>query len=125
MRASGVYAVAGRPGRLMAALFALLFALALAPAHAADLPALTGRVVDQAGLMDAASEALLVAKLEAFEQKSSDQIVVATIDSLDGEAIEPYANRLFRAWKLGQAGQNNGILLLVAKTDRKMRIEVG
>ncbi len=48
-----------------------------------------------------------MAKLEAFEQKSSDQIVVATIDSLDGEAIEPYANRLFRAWKLGQAGENN------------------
>ena len=50
---------------------------------------------------------------------------MATIDSLDGEAIEPYANRLFRAWGLGQAGEDNGILLLVAKTDRKMRIEVG
>ena len=50
---------------------------------------------------------------------------MATIDSLDGEAIEPYANRLFRAWGLGQAGEDNGILLLVAKSDRKMRIEVG
>ena len=45
--------------------------------------------------------------------------------SLDGEPIEPYANRLFRAWGLGQAGENNGILLVVAKNDRKMRIEVG
>src|SRR4029079_8576450 len=48
-----------------------------------------------------------------------------TIPSLDGEEIEPYANRLFRFWKLGQAGENNGVLLLVAKNDRKMRIEVG
>ena len=62
---------------------------------------------------------------QAFETKSSDQIVVATIASLGGEAIEPYANRLFRAWRLGQAGEDNGILLLVAKDDRKMRIEVG
>ncbi|TIX08499.1 MAG: YgcG family protein, partial [Mesorhizobium sp.] len=60
-----------------------------------------------------------------FEQKGSDQIVVATIPSLDGEEIEPYANRLFRFWKLGQAKENNGVLLLVAPNDRRMRIEVG
>src|SRR5690606_22202488 len=71
------------------------------------------------------TERALTAKLEAFEKKSSDQIVVATIDSLEGEAIEPYANRLFRAWRLGQAGEDNGILLLVAVADRRMRIEVG
>ena len=94
-------------------------------ALAAALPALTGRVVDNAGVIDAASETMLVQKLEAFEQKSSDQIVVATIATLEGEAIEPYANRLFRAWGLGQAGEDNGILLLVAPNDRRMRIEVG
>jgi uncharacterized protein len=82
-------------------------------------------VVDNANLIDPATKALLTSKLAAFEKKSSDQIVVATIPSLDGEAIEPYANRLLRAWKLGQAGENNGVLLLVAKNDRKMRIEVG
>ncbi|WP_343040270.1 YgcG family protein [Nitratireductor arenosus] len=113
--------------RLTAALaFWSLAALCLLPAAgAAELPALTGRVVDNAGLLDAETEAELVARLAAFEQKSSDQIVVATIDSLDGEAIEPFANRLFRAWGLGQAGEDNGILLLVAKADRRMRIEVG
>ncbi|MEQ1953739.1 YgcG family protein [Mesorhizobium sp. CN2-181] len=95
------------------------------PALAADLPKLTGRVADTAGMIDPATETALSQKLEAFEKKSSDQIVVATVDSLDGEAIEPYANRLFRAWGLGQGGENNGILLLVAKADRKMRIEVG
>lgn len=108
--------------RILALLFLLVAAL---PALAQSLPALTGRVVDTAGLIDAASEAALTAKLAAFEQKSSDQIVVATIPDLGGEAIEPYANRLFRHWAIGQAGENNGILLLVARDDRRMRIEVG
>ena len=76
-------------------------------------------------MIDPATEAALVQKLADFEKKGSDQIVVATIDTLDGEAIEPYANRLFRAWGLGQAGEDNGVLLLVVKSDRKMRIEVG
>jgi uncharacterized protein len=105
----------------------LLAALLFVPlaAFAASLPALTGRVVDNAGMIDAATEVLLTQKLADFENKGSDQIVVATIPTLDGEAIEPYANRLFRAWKLGQSGENNGVLLLVARDDRKMRIEVG
>ncbi|BCH21823.1 membrane protein [Mesorhizobium sp. L-8-10] len=94
-------------------------------AIADDLPALTGRVVDDAGLIDAATSEALTRKLADFETKSSDQIVVATVPTTGGEAIEPYANRLFRAWKLGQAGEDNGILLLVARDDRKMRIEVG
>ncbi|WP_292212052.1 YgcG family protein, partial [Mesorhizobium sp.] len=89
------------------------------------MPALTGRVVDNAGIIDAGTRAALTQKLAAFETKGSDQIVVATIPSLDGEEIEPYANRLFRFWKLGQAKENNGVLLLVAPNDRKMRIEVG
>ncbi len=113
----------GAGARLLSALAFL--AVAFAPAFAADLLPLTGRVVDQAGMIDAATEALLTAKLEAFEQKSSDQIVVATMNSLGGDTIEDFANRQFRAWGLGQAGENNGILLLVAKDDRKMRIEVG
>ena len=94
-------------------------------ALAANLPALTGRIVDNAGIIDAATKAVLTQKLADFEKKGSDQIVVATIPSLDGEEIEPYANRLFRFWKLGQAKENNGVLLLVAPNDRKMRIEVG
>lgn len=109
--------------RLLAAV--VLLALSLLPAFTAELLPLTGRVVDQAGMIDAATEAELTTKLAAFEQKSTDQIVIATMDSLDGESIEDFANRQFRAWGLGQAGENNGILLLVAKDDRKMRIEVG
>lgn len=106
--------------------FAALIVLAgLGAALAAALPALTGRVNDTAGMIGDAAEAALTQTLAAFEAKSSDQIVVATIPSLDGEAIEPFANRLFREWGLGQAGENNGVLLLVSRNDRKIRIEVG
>ncbi|RUZ42280.1 YgcG family protein, partial [Mesorhizobium sp. M7A.F.Ca.CA.004.05.2.1] len=108
-----------------AVLIAAVVLFSCITAYAADLPALTGRVVDNAGIIDAATKAALTRKLADFETKGSDQIVVATIPSLDGEEIEPYANRLFRFWKLGQAGENNGVLLLVAPNDRKMRIEVG
>lgn len=106
---------------------ALLIVIAIGAAlpALAQQPQLTGRVVDSAGIIDAATEEDLTAKLEAFEKKSSDQIVVATVPNLGGETIEPYANRMFRAWGLGQAGENNGILLLVALEDRKVRIEVG
>lgn len=106
---------------------ALLIVIAIGAAlpALAQQPQLTGRLVDSGGIIDAATEADLTTKLAEFEKKSSDQIVVATVPNLGGEAIEPYANRLFRAWGLGQAGENNGILLLVALEDRKMRIEVG
>lgn len=125
----------GRDGRGTAAvvrralpvsvLLLIAFLAAALPALSQSLPALTGRVVDNAGMIDAATENALVTKLEMFEQRSSDQIVVATVPDLGGEAIEPYANRLFRHWRLGQAGEDNGILLLVARDDRRMRIEVG
>ena len=111
--------------RIRVIAFALLILFLPLTAFAADLPALTGRVVDNAGIIDAVTEAALTRKLADFETKSSDQIVVATIPSLDAEEIEPYATRLFRLWKLGTAKENNGVLLLVALNDRKMRIEVG
>ena len=94
-------------------------------AVSASLPALTGRIVDNAGLLDATTKSSIEQKLEAHEARSSDQVVVATIESLEGDALEEYANRLFRHWGLGQVEQNNGVLLLVAKNDRKIRIEVG
>jgi uncharacterized protein len=96
-------------------------------ALAADLtfPTLTGRVVDAAGLLTPDQRHALEAKLKAHEDKTSDQVVVATVPNLQGTTIEDYANRLFRAWKLGQAKTNNGVLLLVAPQERKVRIEVG
>jgi len=104
----------------------LVFAFAIgARSQDSGWPLLTGRVVDGAGLMSAAAEAELDSKLASFEAKSSDQVVVATIESLNGAVLEDYANGLFRHWKLGQAQENNGVLLLVAAADRKIRIEVG
>lgn len=88
-------------------------------------PALTGRVVDGANLLKPEERAALEAKLKAHEDKTSDQVVVATVPSLGGREIEDYANGLYRAWKLGTADKNNGALLLVAPTERKVRIEVG
>src|ERR1043165_2953057 len=91
----------------------------------AEYPALSGRVVDDAGILDAATRESLRAKLAAFEAKSTHQLVVATVKSLNGNSVEEYANRLFRRWQLGQRGKNNGVLLLHAPNERKIRIEVG
>ncbi|WP_425373965.1 TPM domain-containing protein [Phyllobacterium bourgognense] len=102
-----------------------LLALLSVSGFAAELPALTGRVVDAANVIDAATREQITQKLAAFEAKSSDQVVVVTVPSLDGEEIEPYSNRLYRSWALGQKQENNGVLLVVAPNDRKVRIEVG
>jgi uncharacterized protein len=104
---------------------ALALCLAATFAFALDFPALTGRVVDQAGIIPAASRNALEAKLKDLEDRSGIQFVVATVRSLQGSDIETYANQLFRAWKLGEAKKNNGVLLLVAPAERKVRIEVG
>jgi uncharacterized protein len=90
-----------------------------------EFPALSGRVVDDAGMLDAATRESLRAKLAALEARSGIQVVVATVKSLNGNAVEDYANRLFRRWQLGQKGKNNGVLLLHAPAERKIRIEVG
>lgn len=103
----------------------LVFLLAVCLAHAIDFPALTGRVVDQANVIPAPSRSAIEAKLDELEQKSGIQLVVATVNSLQGNDIETFANQLFRYWKLGEAKRNNGVLLLVAPKDRKVRIEVG
>ncbi|GHE80892.1 hypothetical protein GCM10019059_43730 [Camelimonas fluminis] len=91
----------------------------------AQFPRLTGRVVDAAHILDAATRERISARLAAYEAKTSDQVVVATVPSLDGLPIEDYANRLFRQWGLGTREKNNGALLLVAPRERKVRIEVG
>lgn len=97
----------------------------VAAAPVRTLPALTGRVVDMANLLTPTQEAALTARLAAFERQASDQLVIVTTPSLDGEAIDAYGLRLGNGWGIGQRGRNNGVLLIVAPTDRKARIEVG
>jgi uncharacterized protein len=105
-------------------LFLVLLILA-GPLAAKDIPRLTARVNDYANLIPQDQRQRIEAQLAQFEQQTGNQVAVLTIDSLDGEAIEDYANRVARAWALGQKGKDNGALLLVARQDRKMRIEVG
>lgn len=105
------------------ALFALL--CACTAALAINFPALTGRIVDQAHIISPDARSKLEPKLADLENKSGIQLVVATVPSLEGQEIEPYANELFRTWKLGEKTKNNGVLLLVAPNERRVRIEVG
>ena len=95
------------------------------PAAAQGFPELSGRVVDQADLLPPEHEAALSQRLEALERQSSRQLVVATVTSLNGLEIEDYGYQLGRHWGIGQEGANNGVVLLVAPNERKVRIEVG
>jgi len=106
-------------------LTAALYVCFAAFAFALDFPELTGRVVDQAGVMSAASKSDIEAKSKALEEKSGIQLVVATVKSLQGSDIETYGYQLGRFWKLGEAKKSNGVLLLVAPNEHKVRIEVG
>jgi uncharacterized protein len=88
-------------------------------------PPLTGRVVDQAGVLDSATVERLTAMLAAHERATSEQVVVVTLDSLQGLPIEDFGYQLGRAWGIGQKGKNTGALLIVVPKDHKVRIEVG
>jgi uncharacterized protein len=103
----------------------LVFFFTIGLADAIDMPALTGRVVDQAGVIPAQSRGAIETKLKELDEKSGIQLVVATVTSLQGNDIETFANQLFRSWKLGEAKKNDGVLLLIAPKERKVRIEVG
>jgi uncharacterized protein len=105
--------------------FCLALALAAGIAWALTFPPLSGRIVDQANIIPQQTREALEPKLAELEQKSGIQLVVATVSSLEGQEIEPYANELFRFWKLGEKQKNNGVLLLVAPNERRVRIEVG
>lgn len=90
-----------------------------------DFPDLTGRVVDQANMLSPDVEARLSQMLQAHEQTSTEQVVVVTLPDLQGYPIEDFGYQLGRHWGIGQEGEDNGALLIVAKEERKVRIEVG
>lgn len=103
--------------------FALFF-LAQA-SYATEIPFLTGRVTDNAQILSPDTQRIITEALKAHEDKTGNQVAVLTIPSLEGEGIEEYALNVFNGWKLGQKGKDNGILLVVAPNERRMRIEVG
>ncbi len=105
----------------------LIFSLLLFPLQllALDAPQLTGRVNDQAKMLSPETKQRLEQKLAAFERETSNQIAVLTIASLQGDDIDQFSIRVAEAWKLGQKGKDNGVLLVLAQAERKVRIEVG
>lgn len=102
-----------------------LFFLFCVPAHALDVPKLQGYVNDYAGMISPQTKATLEEELRSFEQSDSTQIVILTIPSLEGEVLEEFSIKVAEQWKIGQKAKDNGIIFLVTKQDRKMRIEVG
>ncbi len=94
-------------------------------AHALDVPQLTGRVMDLAHVLPASAVESLSARLAAHEAATSNQVAVLIVPSLEGDALEEFSHRVATTWKLGQKGTDNGVLLLVAIQERKVRIEVG
>lgn len=107
------------------AALAMSLLLALAPAAAQTFPELTGRVVDQANLLEPAQEVDLTSKLAALEAQTGRQFVVATVASLEGKTIEDYGYRLGRHWGIGDEQRDDGVILLVAPNEKKVRIETG
>ncbi len=99
--------------------------LYLIPVWGLDVPPLSNRVVDRAKVISASDRSRLETLLSSHESKTSNQVVVLTLPSLKGEPLEPFSHRVASEWKLGQKGTDNGVLLLVAIKERKIRIEVG
>ena len=111
----------------LSALTMVIVLTTLSLLHAADVifPKLSGRVVDNANLLSTSTKQQLVALLKTHEDKTSNQVVVVTLKSLQSRTIEEFGYQLGRHWGIGQEGKNNGVLLVVAPNERKVRIEVG
>jgi uncharacterized protein len=104
----------------------LLLLLVLAPeAQAREIPYLSGRVVDEAAMIQPDARQRIEQKLAAYEQRTGHQVAVLTIESLQGDPLEDFSQRTVETWKLGKADKDNGVLFLVSEQDRQMRIEVG
>ncbi|TAN41310.1 MAG: TPM domain-containing protein [Nitrospirae bacterium] len=110
-----------RPVLLIPAFLFLLFSLSFA----LDVPPLTGYVNDYGAMLSPGVKAQLENELSAFEKSDSTQVVILTIPSLEGEVLEQFAIKAGETWKIGQKGKDNGVIIVVSKGDRKIRIEVG
>jgi len=111
--------------RAIGAAFFVIVGVAQAMAADIVIPSLTGRVVDQAGIISNSEESSLSGKLASLEKKTTIQLVVVTLKGLQDRTTEEWGLALGRGWGIGQAGKNNGVLLIVAPVERELRIEVG
>jgi len=118
-------------GRLQSLLRLLILLVAVAgfmPAMAQQevpVPQLTARVTDTSGTLDQGQKAALEAKLQALEEKKGAQVFVLMVPTVQPDTVESYSRRVFDQWKVGRANVDDGILFLIAKNDRRMRLEVG
>ncbi|SEM37096.1 uncharacterized protein SAMN04487857_101397 [Pseudomonas sp. ok272] len=110
---------------LKMSLVLVLWVLTIAAQAELKFPALTGRVVDNAQMIEPAVREQLTQQLKAHEQATGEQLVVVTVPDLQGTSIEDFGYQLGRFWGIGQKDKNNGALLIVARDERKLRIEVG
>lgn len=104
---------------------AWMYLIGTGAAQTLSFPTLTGRIVDEAAILDPPTRVALTESLAALESKTTDQLAVVTLKSLQGTSIEDYGYQLGRRWQVGQKDKNNGALLIVAPNERKVRIEVG
>jgi len=111
--------------RFSLALLALLTFTALPSPAELKVPKLSGRIVDEARLLSPSDEDRIESAICRFEDATKGQIAVLVIQSLEGDALEPYSMRVSEAWKLGSKERDDGLLLLVSRKDRKIRLEVG
>jgi uncharacterized protein len=105
--------------------FILLLCCLPSVAYGLDVPKLQGYVNDYAGMISPSAKSKIEEELRAFEQSDSTQIVILTVPSLGGKNIEEFSIKVAEAWKIGQQVKDNGVLFIVSKQDRKIRIEVG
>ena len=110
--------------RILAVLLCMAVLLPRAAA-ALEVPALRGRVNDYAGMLSPEAERRLETLLKELEEKDSTQVAVLTIPSLDGDSLEDFSIRVAERWQIGRKGFDNGVILIFARDDRKVRIEVG
>jgi len=112
-------------GRRVVMSFVMVVLVLAVTAGALDVPYLSGRVNDQAMMLEDTFEGQLEEQLRLLEEETGAQVAVLTIASLEGDPIEDFSIRVVQTWKLGRDGVDDGVLLLIARDDRRMRIEVG
>ena len=103
----------------------IIVALLAVSAAALDIPKYSGPITDLGGLLDPSAKSTLEAKLLDYRRQTGNEIGVLIIKSLDGAGIEDYAHDVFAKWGIGKSGKDNGVLLLIALNDRKIKIEIG
>jgi uncharacterized protein len=110
---------------ILSGIMTMLLWQAAVRAQIAEVPFMTGRITDNAGILSPEERAGISDLLKSYEETSTNQIAVLTVPSLEGGRLEEFAERVLQTWRLGEKGKRNGVLLLISPYERRIRIEVG